>query len=272
MRKRDVMRRFVTYLVVFSIFSFLLMPIVLIVATSFATSPALSFPPSGFTLRWYQRIQPDFLNALKDSFIVAVSTTALATLVGTPAALALVRGRFPGRTLLNTFCLSPLLVPTLVLGVAAFQFSGLVWDVFGYSANGTIVGLALAHGAFTIPFVIRAAMAGQAHFDTALEECSMNLGATPTQTFFRVTLPIIAPGVAAGAIFAFIMSFDDVPVALFMGGGGVTTLPVKIFTTIEFDFDNSVMAIGAIVVAMSLLMMVLLDWLVGLDRFLGVAR
>ena len=117
--------------------------------------------------------------------------------------------------------------------------------------------------------VIRAAIAGQAHFDVSVEEAALNLGASPLQTFFRITLPIIAPGIVSGAIFAFIMSFDDVPVALFLGGGDTTTLPVKIYTSIEFNFDADVMAMGTIVIAGSLACMAILDRLVGLGTLFG---
>jgi putative spermidine/putrescine transport system permease protein len=105
-----------------------------------------------------------------------------------------------------------------------------------------------------------------------VEEAALNLGATPWQTFWRVTLPILLPGVVSGAVFAFVMSFDDVPVALFMGGGDVVTFPVKIYTSVEFNFDADLMAISTLVVGASLLVMVLLDRLIGVDKFFGAAR
>ncbi|MFO1081096.1 MAG: ABC transporter permease [Reyranellaceae bacterium] len=254
------------------VFVFLLLPIAMVVLTSFSKSAVLAFPPREFTLDWYARISTEFLDALQVSLIVSSGTTALATVVGTLAALALVRGRFPGRAVLGAFCLSPLMVPTLVIGVAAFQFSGMIWDAFGFSLIGTIPGLILGQSAFTIPFVIRAAVAGQAHFDTAIEEAALNLGATPLQTFFRVTLPILLPGIVSGAVFAFVMSFDDVPVALFLGGGEATTFPVKIYTSVEFNFDADLMAISTLVVGCSLLVMLVLDRLIGVDKFFGAAR
>jgi putative spermidine/putrescine transport system permease protein len=205
------------------VFIFLILPIVTVVVSSFSSSPVLAFPPSGLTLDWYRRISPEFYDAMKVSILVGLGTTVVATLVGTPAALALVRGRIPGKILFNAFCLSPLMVSTLVIGVAAFQYTLTIWDLTGLSLAGTYGGLILAQSAFTIPFVIRAAIAGQAHFDVSIEEAARSLGATPMQTFFRVTLPILSPGIASGAISAFLMSLDAVPIAHFIGGAYIST-------------------------------------------------
>lgn len=254
------------------VFIFLLLPIVVVVVTSFSGSPGLVFPPTRFTLDWYSQISPEFFQAMKVSLYVALGATALSTLLGAPAALGIVRGRFAGRTLINALCLSPLTVPALVIGVALFHFATTLWDVFGLSLAGTIVGLTLGHTAFAIPFVIRAVVAGHAHFDETLEEASLSLGATPLATFFRVTLPLLLPGVLSGAIFSFIMSFDDVPVALFLGGSDATTLPVKIYSSVEFSIDADVMAVSSIVIAGSLVCMLILDRLVGLHLLFGTAR
>ncbi len=254
------------------VFFFLLLPLAMVVVTSFSANAVLAFPPTEFTLKWYGAISREFWEALKVSLIVSTGTTILATVVGTMAALALVRGRMPGKALLGALCMSPLMVPSLVIGVAAFQFAGQIWDITGLSLVGTIPGLILAQSAFTIPFVIRSAVAGQAHFDAAIEEAAINLGATPLQTFFRVTLPILVPGIVSGAVFAFVMSFDDVPVALFVGGGDAMTFPVKIYTSVEFNFDADLMAISTLVVGCSLAVMLILDRLIGVDKFFGAAR
>lgn len=254
------------------VFAFLLLPIVIVVVSSFSSSPGLTFPPAGFTLDWYGKISPDFLVAARVSILVALGSTALAIVVGVPVALALVRSHMPGKRIVSMLCLSPLMVSSLVIGVALFQFTIALWDAFKLSLGGDIPMLIVGHAAFTIPFVIRAAVAGQAHFDLSLEEASFNLGATPLQTFFRVTLPLLMPGIVSGAIFAFIMSFDDVPVALFLGSGANPTLPVKIYTSVEFAIDADVMAVGTIVIAASLIVMMVLDRLIGLDKFFGNAK
>jgi putative spermidine/putrescine transport system permease protein len=264
--------RFILLFVVATAFAFLLIPIAIIVVTSFSASPVLSFPPRGFTLGWYQAISTEYLDGLRTSLIVGAGTTTVAILVGTPTALGLVRGRIPGRRLIGIFCLSPLMVPTLVLGVAAFQFTLVLWDITGIDLQSTHIGLILGQSAFAIPVVIRTVMAGHAHYDVALEEAAANLGASPSERFFRVTIPMLAPGITSGAIFAFLMSFDDVPLALFLGGGGVVPLPVRIFTAIEYSFESDVMAVASLVVFGSLILMFLVDRIIGLDKFFGVNR
>jgi putative spermidine/putrescine transport system permease protein len=254
------------------VFLFLMVPIVIVVVSSFSSSPGLVFPPAGLTLHWYQSISSEFLEAMRVSLIVASGTTALATLVGTPTAIGLVRSRIFGKAFVSMLCLSPLTVSTLVIGVAAFQYATKIWEVTGVSFGGNIPSLILGQAAFTIPFVIRAVITGQAHFDQSLEEASLSLGATPWQTFHRVTLPLLMPGIVSGAIFAFTMSFDDVPVALFLGGGSAVTLPVKIYTSVEFAIDADVMAVGTIVIVGSLICMLMLDRLIRLDRFFGEAK
>ena len=258
--------------VVAMVFVFLLLPLATVVVASFSSGAPLAFPPPGFTTDWYRNIAPEFFSALGTSLYIATGTMIIATIVGTLAALALQRGMLPGRRLLATLCLSPLMVPTLVIGVAAFQFTLVLWDVFGISVADTPFVIMLGHSAFTIPFVIRSAVAAQAHYDMSLEEAALNLGASPLRTFFRVTLPLLSPGIAAGAIFAFLASFDDVPVALFLGGSNAITLPGKIFTSIEFSFDASVMAVATLIIVGSILLMLVIDRLVGLEAFLGSGR
>ncbi|MFT4268433.1 MAG: ABC transporter permease [Xenophilus sp.] len=251
---------------------FLVAPLAAVVLSSFSASGVMNFPPTGFTTHWYRVIDASYWGAARNSLVVAACTTAIATLAGTPAALVLARGRFPGRAALAAFCLSPLMVATLVIGVAAFQFSFLLWDWFGLNLSGSIPGLVLAHSAFTIPFVIRAVVAAQAHHDHALEEAARSLGAGPAETFLRVTLPLLLPGVVSGGIFAFVMSFDDIAIALFLGGGDAMTLPVKIYTSVEFNFNPDLMAVSSLVTGASLLLMLLLDKLTGLERVAGGAR
>jgi putative spermidine/putrescine transport system permease protein len=247
-------------------FVFLLAPIVVVVVSSFNAVGVFSFPPKAFTTRWYQQIDTSFYHAVYVSLIVGSITSVLAVLVGLPGALALVRGRFPGRDLLNAVALSPLMVPALVTGVALFQFSLVFWDVFGVGLGGTIPGLVIGHLTFAVPFVVRAVLASHTRFDLSLEEAAQNLGATPFQTFFHVTLPILKPGVTSGTIFAFLMSLDEVPISLFMGGGDATTLPVKIFTAIEIAFGGDILAVASLIVLASVVLMIVLDRLVGIEQ------
>lgn len=247
-------------------FVFLLAPIVVVVISSFNAVGVFSFPPRSFTTRWYSEIDPAFYHAVLVSLVVAALTVAIAVVVGVPGALALARGRFPGRDVLNALCLSPLMIPALVIGVAVFQFSLVVWDFSHLTLGGTIAGLVIGHLTFAIPFVVRAVLASHTRFDLSLEEAAQNLGAPPLQTFFAVTLPILRPGIASGAIFAFLMSLDEVPIALFMGGGDATTLPVKIFTAIEISFGGDILAVSSLIVLASVVLMLILDRTVGLER------
>ncbi len=247
-------------------FVFLMAPIVMVIVSSFNGVGVFAFPPRMLTTRWYSQIDPSFYSALYVSLIVAFLTSVIATILGVPAALALARGRFPGRDLLNAILLSPLMVPALVTGVALFQFSLLFWDVFKVAIGGTITGLVIGHLTFAIPFLVRAVLASHTRYDHSVEEAAASLGAKPARTFFQVTLPILRPGIISGAVFAFLISLDEVPIALFMGGGSSTTLPVKIFTAIEISFGGDILAISSIIVVASFIVMLILDRIIGLDR------
>jgi putative spermidine/putrescine transport system permease protein len=260
------MRSFVLSTVLVLAFVFLLAPIVVVVVSSFNAVGVFSFPPQSFTTRWYYEIDPGFYQALYVSLIVASITVVIAVLVGVPAAIALARGDFPGRDTLNALCLSPLMVPALVTGVAVFQFSLVIWDVTRVTLGGSIAGLVMGHLTFAIPFVVRSVLASHTRFDLALEEAAQNLGARPLQTFFEVTLPMLKPGIASGAIFAFLVSLDEVPIALFMGGGDATTLPVRMFTAIEISFGGDILAVSSLIVVVSVVLMLILDRIVGLEH------
>lgn len=253
-------------------FVFLLAPIVVVVIASFNAVGVFSFPPQSFTTRWYSEIDPAFYRALYISLIVASITVVLAVLVGVPGALALARGQFRGRDTLNALCLSPLMVPALVIGVAAFQFSLVIWDVFRVTLGGTIAGLVIGHLTFAIPYVVRSVLASHTRFDLSIEEAAQNLGASPLQTFFEVTLPILKPGIVSGALFAFLISLDEVPIALFMGGGNATTLPVKIFTAMEISFGGDILAVASLVVGASVILMLILDRTIGLERIFATKQ
>jgi putative spermidine/putrescine transport system permease protein len=260
------MKSFAVSVLLTATFVFLLAPIVVVVISSFNAGGVLSFPPQAFTTRWYFQIDPGYYHALYVSLVVATITVIVAVLIGVPGALALSRGRFPGRDLLNAVCLSPLMVPALVIGVAAFQFSLVIWDSVGLALGGSIAGLVVGHLTFAIPFVVRSVLASHTRYDFSIEESAQNLGASPIQTFYHVTLPILRPGIISGAIFAFLISLDEVPIALFMGGGDATTLPVKIFTAMEISFGGDILAVASIIVVVSVVLMIVLDRIVGLER------
>ena len=177
---------------------FLLLPVLSVAVSSVSSSALFVFPPTGFTWRWYGAISPTYLSALRVSVIVAIGSTALALAVGVPAGLALVRGKLPFAQEVTAVFLSPLTVPSLIIGVAVFQFSPILWSSFGLPVAGTIAGLVLAHSTFTVPFVIRAVVAGQTQFDYSIEEAAISLGSPPLRVFFTVTLPVLSPAIVSG--------------------------------------------------------------------------
>ncbi|MGE3150143.1 MAG: ABC transporter permease, partial [Pseudorhodoplanes sp.] len=239
---------------------FLMLPLVFVIISSFGASALMVFPPKSYTLDWYRNIPTPFLNSLKVSLIVATVTAFIATIVGTGAAMALSRGRFAGLRTLGVFTLSPLMVPTIVSAVALFQFTGLFWDITGIELAGTLMGIIMGHTAYAIPYVVRAVVAGHSHFDYSLEEAALSLGASRLRTVLSITLPVLLPGIVSGTLFAFLISLDDLPIALFMTGGEcTTTLPVKIYTTIEYSLNPDVMAISSILIFGSLALVILLD-------------
>jgi putative spermidine/putrescine transport system permease protein len=247
------------------VYAFVLAPIVVVLLSSLTAAEYTSFPPEGLSLRWYLAISehPEFLDSFEVSLLVALVTGALATVLGTVAALVLVRQRFPGRDALNAFFLSPLMLPAVILGIALLQFYTMV------GITRTPFALVCGHLVITVPYVIRLVSASLAGFDRSLELAAMNLGATPWQAFRRVTVPLIRPGIVAGATFAVIVSFDDVSVALFLAGPHSTTLPVRIFSYIEQTMDPLATAVCSVLIVIALAAVVIIERSIGLGRMFG---
>lgn len=224
---------------------FLFAPIVVVVATAFTTSPYPVFPPTGFTLQWFGRFlgMEEFTSAIRLSALLATASTAIATTLGTLSALALSRWRIRGQAAVAALMLSPILFPAIILGLALLVF----FSRLGLA--GTFGGLVVAHSILTTPFVIRLVVASASDLDASIEEAARNLGAGWWRTFFQVTLPLIRPGVLAGAVFAFIISFDELVITLFLTGPGMTTLPIRIFTYVEYSSDPTVSAISTMLIA-----------------------
>jgi len=248
-----------------AVYAFVLAPIVVVLAASLTAAEYTSFPPRGLSLRWYREIprHPEFLEAFRVSVVVALASAAMATVLGTPAALALVRYRFRGRAALGALFLSPLMLPTVILGIALLQF----FTRLGITR--TPLALVAGHLVITVPYVVRLVSASLAGLDPALERAAMNLGATPWQAFRRVTLPLVRPGMVAGAAFAAIVSFDDVSVALFLAGPRTVTLPVRIFTYIEQTFDPLVTAVCSVLIVLAAAAVLVIERSLGLGRVFG---
>ena len=242
----------VLYAVAGLILFYLIFPLFVVIPVSFSSAKYLQFPPPGLSLQWYDKYfsRSDWTGATWLSLRIGLSTALLATALGTLASLALVRGRFRGRDLINSFIVSPMIIPTIVVAVGVYFFFADLQII------GRWYALVLAHTALAIPFVIVNVSATLYGFDERLEYAAMNLGADRWQTFFKVTLPIIRPGVFAGALFAFITSFDELIIALFLSGTGAVTLPMKMWSGVRQEIDPTIAAVSSLLIAISVLVLV----------------
>ena len=244
---------------------FLIGPILVVLLSSLTAVDYVSFPPVGWSLRWYVEVMrsDEFANSLIVSFVVASVVGLVATVVGTLAALAITRLQFAGRDFLNSLFLSPLVLPGIVLGAAILQL---------YARAGigsSLASLMFGHLLIALPYSIRLSCTSLAGFDRRLELAAQNLGASPLRAFVRITLPIVFPGIAGGAAFAFIISFEDVNLALFLSSPQTITLPVRIFTFMSQESSPIVSAAGSLLTIIVIVLAVVIDRLVGLKRAFG---
>ncbi|WP_108661756.1 ABC transporter permease [Acuticoccus kandeliae] len=251
-----------TVTILFAIF--MLAPIVVVIAVSFTPEGFLEFPPSAISLRWYRAIldNPDFIDAFIVSLKLGLVSATIATVLTVPAALAIGRGQFRGREALQALFLSPLTVPTVVLGISFLRFLSL------FGVNGTFIGLALCHAVIIIPFVLRLVLASIIGMDPSIEKAAVSLGARPLTVFRRVTLPAITPGVVGGFVLAFITSFDELTVSIFIVNPSTTTLPVRLFSHIAQTTDPLVASVSTVAILFTVIVMLVVDRLYGLDRLL----
>lgn len=246
-------------------FGFLLAPVPLVVPMSFSADAYLGWPPSGWSLRWYQALpsQAALGGAFRTSLLLAAIVTVTSLLAGLAAALALVRGRFPGREAVSAALTAPLLLPTIVLGLAVlmvFVTHGLI---------GSWGGLVAAHLLVALPYALRLLVTALSTLPPAIEDAAASLGAPPAQVLLRITLPLIAPGLVAAAAIVFLLSFDEVVISLFVVGPKLTTLPVALYHYVESHSDPLVAAVSALMIAGTLGLVVVLDRTVGLRRAVG---
>jgi putative spermidine/putrescine transport system permease protein len=246
------------------LYLFLLAPILVVLGISFDSQSNMAFPPKGFSLQWYEKLahNQEFIHGFKVSVITAGGVALLALLIGVPVALAITRYDFPGRDALSGFFLSPLLVPGIVLGLA------LLLVLSPLKITGTYAGLIVAHLSITIPYVIRTASMSLLTLNRSCEEAARTLGASSWTTFRRVTLPLIASGVLAGGVIAFLISFDEAVISLFVVGPRVTTLPVEIFHYVETRTDPQIAALSVVLIAISVVFVVIIERVMGLRRVL----
>ena len=245
------------------IYLYLLAPILIVVPVSFSAAAFVVFPPRGLSLRWYANFltSRELTEALWLSVRLAVTVTLAATVTGTMAALALTRYRLPGREAIRTFLMAPIVLPGIVLGIALLIFLNRT------PLAQTFGGLFAAHLVVALPYVVRTVAATLEGFDRIVEEAAASLGAPPLAVFWTVTLPLIKPGVIAGATFAFITSFDELVVSLFLTGPRLSTLPVQIYNYIEFASDPTIAAISVLLIAFTTAVVLLVERVVGFTRF-----
>lgn len=243
-----------------AVLAFLLLPLVVVAVFAVNPTPFIQFPPVGFTLGWFVKFftTAAFMNGLLLSLVIAVAVVLLATTLGAGAALAIARGNLPGKAFLTAFFLAPLMLPAILTGLALFQ----VFLTVGIGRP--IWGLVIGHTIVAIPYVIRTTLAVLADFDRSIEEAAAVHGAGPGRVFVEVTLPLIRPGVIAGGIFAFIVSFDQFPISLFLVAPGTETLPIVLFNYMRFDLDGAIAAASMVSIALALGVVLILERVVGL--------
>jgi putative spermidine/putrescine transport system permease protein len=249
--------------------AFILAPIVIVCAVAFTPEGYLSLPTNGFSLRWFRAIAdyPEFVRAFRDSLWLAALSSTIAVLFAVPAALAVARYRFAGREAVLAFFMSPLMIPHVVLGIAFLRFFTTI------GIGGTFVGLVLSHIVIVMPFALRLVLAASTGMDRAIEHAAISLGASPFTLFRRVTLPLILPGVLSGWVLAFITSFDEVTMTVFIASPSTTTLPVRMFLYIQDNIDPLVTSVSAALIFLTAIVMIVLDRLYGLDRlFIGAGK
>ncbi|MFC5694868.1 ABC transporter permease [Pseudomonas sp. GCM10022186] len=239
------------------ILAFLIVPILVIVPLSFNSSSFLTYPMDGFSFRWYEELanSAEWRQAFKNSFIIAPGATLLAMVLGTTAAVGLCRGEFPGKNIVMAFIISPMIVPLIIVAVGLYFFFAKLNLLNSY------FGLILAHGMLGVPFVVITVTATLQGFNTNLSRAAASLGAPPLTVFFKVVLPLIAPGVISGALFAFATSFDEVVVTLFMASPVQRTLPLQMFAGIRENISPNIAAVATIMVIISVLMLLTIELL-----------
>lgn len=227
---------------------YLVAPVFVVIPTAFNDSAFLEFPPKAFSTRWFESYfgDPAWINATLNSLQIGLWVTVLSVLMGTAAALAMVRGRYPVRALVSGLVLAPVLVPYVIIGLAVYAL------FLELGLTESILGFVLVHTALAVPFVVINVSAALVGFDERLELAAMNLGANRVSTFLRVTLPGIAPSMMAGALFAFVTSFDEVVTSVFLAGPDVSTLPVEMWSGVRVQIDPTVAAVSTMLLLVTL--------------------
>jgi putative spermidine/putrescine transport system permease protein len=250
---------------------FLWAPLIVVVGASFdggSRYAAVSFPPHNPSLQWFFAISPSIISALKLSVLLGLVVAFFACVLGIPAALGLVRSSMRGRNVIGAIFRAPMQIPAIVSGVAFLHLYYWIGDVTGFSPTGTFFGLALGHIFVAMPYAIGTVVAILQRFDLNLEEAALSLGASRWSTFWQITFPMIKPGVYAGALYSFMVSFSDVPISIFLTAPGYVTFPVELFFSMENDINPANLATATLVIIASFGAVLFVQWIVGLDTFM----
>lgn len=247
-----------------AIFVFLMAPILVMIPLSFNAQPFFTFTremltlnPEGYSLRWYQDFlaSESWMRSIRNSFIIGIASTALATTLGTLAALGLSRSEMPFKGLIMALLISPMIVPLIISAAGMFFFFSQI------GIAGSYLGVILAHTALGTPFVIITVTATLVGFDHSLTRAAASLGASPSRAFFKITMPLILPGVISGALFAFITSFDEIVIVLFVAGPGQRTIPREMWSGIREDISPTILAVATLMVLLSVLLLLVIELL-----------
>jgi putative spermidine/putrescine transport system permease protein len=221
------------------------------------TKGMLTLQPEAYSLRWYAGIldDPNWITAIKNSFLIAIFATIIATTLGTLAAVALASGNLPFRRLITALLLSPMIVPLIIIAAGVFFFYS------RFNLVATYPGVIIAHAALGVPFVVITVTATLAGFDRSIYNAGLSLGANPFRTFKDVVLPVIRPGVISGAVFAFVTSFDEVVVILFVAGPDQRTIPRQMFSGLREQINPTILAVATLLVVVSIALLATLELL-----------
>ncbi|MGM3277783.1 ABC transporter permease [Ralstonia sp. 24A2] len=246
------------------VITFMLAPLVIVCIVAFTPEETLTLPTSHFSLRWFDQVvhHPDFVQSFWNSLWLGLAAATLSTALAVPAAMAIVRYRAPGLQYLQGVFLSPLIIPHLVLGVALLRMFSLV------GGQGSFGWLIFAHALIVTPYTMRLVMAALVGFDHSVEHAAYSLGASSFTVFRRMTLPMILPGITGGWLLAFINSFDELTMSIFVVSPATVTLPVRMYMYATESLDPMMAAVSALIVFLTLALMLLLDKVYGLDRIL----
>jgi putative spermidine/putrescine transport system permease protein len=243
--------RVALFVVVGFVLLFLLLPIIIIPILSFGSSPWLQFPPPGWTLKWYDQLfsSSEWLIPILNSLKVAIAVVIVSQLLGIPISIALVRGKFPGQGLLNALFLTPMIMPYIIVAIAMYSL------FLKLGLTGTFTGLIITHTILALPFVVINVTNSLRSVNVAIEHAALSCGANPLIVFWKITLPLIKAGVSSGAVFAFIVSWDEVIAAIFIADPTTMTLPIKIWSSLRLDLSPVIAAVSTILIVLSLIML-----------------